>query len=270
MSVKLLLAKLFKEKGTALTKGQVKEYLHQNNADIPEKGQLKALIQESINSLTSSETSDVEESHSETDNIVVDIKEMTALKAKEIAKKAALQPIKSKSVAKPKNLKDVVSLYPYLKAATISIPYAKLKSMDDKCKYQHVVELLINGFTKAKIELPLENKTTSRYYQCDDRKWTMELCKEVASELELKRELEGILEQGHAIEVPKKRLSRSASISIEQLESIDSRVDSSADSEPTEQPSESEPSSESDLESSRVKKRTISSEDEDHDSKRFK
>ena len=244
VGIHALLITLFEKRGTELTMKEVKMFLRENDVELPEKSELKKLIQnaldkfDSVNSETSSKFSEtpkddkdgksyiidhvvmeeptedkpkterivVNESNSESIDNEVETLNKNIKNGTEIDKQLKIdkKPKKTKKASVrgdnlPKNMKGPSSLYPYLKAATISIPYKKLKSMNIKEQYLYLVDRLTENFIVCNIALPSENKTTSKYYGCVDRKWTIDACKEVAEELELKREMQGLEIEGEVI-----------------------------------------------------------------------
>eukprot|EP00835_Amoeboradix_gromovi_P003408 NODE_223_length_13915_cov_0.128257.p7 type:complete len:293 gc:universal NODE_223_length_13915_cov_0.128257:4061-4939(+) len=215
--IKPLLQSMLEEKGTRVTMKIVKQYLKDRNVEIPEKLILKGLVQDALENFDGSSSGSESQrtiKRSSSDPEPVSLQEINAgqtatgatSKARagqQLVKKGVTASVKnntgtsaveSKRVEKiknlPKSVKAPSTLYRYFKAATITIPYKGLKSMSLKEQYCHLVDLLTNNFIRCKIELPIENKTTSKYYKCSDRKWTIDLCKQVAEELELKREME--------------------------------------------------------------------------------
>ena len=267
MSIPTLLLQLIEEKGTELTMKEVKRYLTDRNTILPEKSALKTMVQDALEKFDNSALSQEKPIAVQSSNIVVnkvksevvvqEIKDKvksseTKPKVEAILEKYAnenllkesqdsiktknVKPVKEKKkevTSIPKNMKPASSLYPYLKAATISIPYKKLKGMSAKDQYVHLVELLTDGFEKCNIELPLENKTTSKFYGISDRKWTIDSCKEVRDELELKREVEGLEIEGEVSIVPveKKRRSRTSTSQKVENSSSDSVNGSSEESD---------------------------------------
>eukprot|EP00834_Sanchytrium_tribonematis_P000193 NODE_4_length_77007_cov_1.156642.p33 type:complete len:302 gc:universal NODE_4_length_77007_cov_1.156642:16210-15305(-) len=259
------LQQLFKKEGTALSLKQVKSYLTERGVEIPPKEKLVESIQIALENFEKQSASDIENDPSISSEIKVrssGSKSDTGSKSSKT--KATSQNPRKKSLKNtrtPKNAKSPASLYPYLKAAKIPIPYKKLKAMSDKDQYRLLVGNLLEGFKKCGFELPTENKTSSKAYDCDDRKWTLDICKEVGEEMELRNEVEELQAADVAVDMNSKRAKRSSA------STKFSRSDSNSDNSGSDNSDETSVDNEENSEDSphkvkSPKKRMISSDDD--------